>query len=211
MATTIQRVESVGPDARARRILFEDQSPSRITSAAAVKLLGLTVGSVVDHQELLGELDKCEPQLARERALQLIGYRERSCHELTQRLRDNGYPARTVAGVVSRFCEVELVDDGRFASAWVRSRASAGYGRRRILHELAEKGIDEDTARAAVEEELSGEELPRARATLRGRTPRDAKDRERLIRRLVARGFDVRVALDAVGQIPEVTESGQTL
>jgi regulatory protein len=210
MATTIQRIESVGPDARARRICFEDHSASRVTSAAALKLLGLTVGSVVDRQELLDELGRCEPRLARERALQLIGYRERSCHELSQRLRDNGYPIPTVAEVVSRFCEVELVDDHRFASAWARSRANAGYGRRRILRELAEKGIDDDTALEAVEDELSGDELTRAQEALRGRVPRGGKDRERLIRRLVARGFEVRVALDAVGPSPEPAESDLT-
>ena len=91
---------------------------------------------------------------------------------------------------------MELVDDRRFASAWARSRAAAGYGRRRILRELAEKGIDDDTALAAVEEELSGDEAARAREALRGRVPRDHKDRERLIRRLVSRGFEVRVALE---------------
>ena len=195
---------------RARRICFEDQSASRVTSAAALKLLGLSVGSVVDRQELLDELGKCEPRLARERALQLIGYRERSCHELSQRLRDNGYPDSTVGEVVSRFCEVELVDDRRFAFAWARSRANAGYGRRRILRELAEKGIGDDTAQAAVDEELSGDELSRAREALRHRVPRDAKDRERLVRRLVARGFEVRVALDAVGPTPEPAEQDLT-
>ena len=78
-----------------------DQSASRVTSAAALKQLGLTVGSVVDRRRLMDELDEHEPQLARERALQLLSYRERSCHELSQRLLDNGYPAPTVAGVVS--------------------------------------------------------------------------------------------------------------
>ena len=129
---------------------------------------------------------------------------------VTDDLRDNGYPDATVGEVVSRFCEVELVDDRRFAFAWVRSRANAGYGRRRILRELAEKGIDDDTAQAAVDEELSGDELSRAREALRHRVPRDAKDRERLVRRLVARGFEVRVALDAVGPTPEPAEQDLT-
>jgi regulatory protein len=198
MGTTIQRIESAGPDARARRLVFEDASESRVTSAAALKLLALEPGSAVDLPELHAELAELEPRLARERALQLLGYRERSCAELRQRLLDNGYPAGVVDGVVGRFCEVELVDDARFASAWVRSRVSAGYGRRRVARELAEKGVDDDIIQSALDEEMGGDEVSRARDSLRGRTARDAKERERLIRRLVSRGFELRVALEVV-------------
>lgn len=202
MSTSIQRIESVGPDSRARRLCFEDSSPSRTTSAAAQKLLGLDVGTVVDVDELLASLGEHEPRLARERALQLLGYRERSRFELRQRLLDNGYPTEVVEPILDRFCEVELVDDRRFASAWVRSRVSAGYGRRRIARELADKGVADETAEFALAEEILEDELSRAVESLRGRRPRDGKDRERLVRRLVSRGFELRVALDAVGSVP---------
>lgn len=198
MSTTIQRIENVGPNMRARLLFFDDFSPSRRTSAAVLKLLGLETGMEVELPELERELSVHEPRLARERALQLLGYRERSKAELLQRLADNGYPMPVAAAVVARFGEVELVDDRRFASAWVRSRASAGYGRRRIQRELAEKGVDASVALTAIEEELGEDELGRARDSLRGRIPRDSKDRERLVRRLVARGFELRLALEAV-------------
>jgi regulatory protein len=207
VGTTIQRIESVGPNARARRICFDGDFAPRVTSASAVKLLGLEPGSTVKPQEILDALARHEPQLARDRALQLIGYRERSRSELTQRLLDNGFPRPVVDTVVARFCEVELVDDRRFASAWVRSRTSAGYGLRRIRRELAEKGVDDEITTAVLDEETDGDELSRARDSLRGRQPRDPKDRERLVRRLVARGFELRVALDAVGPMPELDEA----
>ena len=120
---------------------------------------------------------------------------------------DNGYPAKVVHTVVKRFQEVELVDDARFAHAWVRSRASAGYGRRRIERELAQKGVEAVVATEALEAELIDDELSRAREALRGRLPRDEKDRQKLVRRLVARGFELRVALDAV---PSSSDSAQT-
>lgn len=202
MSTTIQRIESAGPDARARRVFFDDDSESRVTSKAALKFLELEVGSNVDSAEFSSALAEHEPRLARERALQLLGYRERSRSELRQRLIDNGYPAPVVDSVVSRFCEVELVDDVRFASSWVRSRASAGYGRRRILRELADKGVDDQIALAAVDEQIGEDELSRAHSALKGREPRDPKDRERLVRRLVARGFELRTAVEAVGHPP---------
>jgi regulatory protein len=202
MGTTIQRIESVGPDARARRLVFEDASEPRVTASAALKLLALEAGSAVDPHDLEVELAELEPRLARERALQLLGYRERSRTELRQRLLDNGYPRGVVDGVVERFCEVELVDDARFASAWVRTRVSAGYGRRRVARELAEKGIEGSLIESALDEEMVGDELGRAKDSLRGRRARDPKERERLVRRLVSRGFELRVALEAVDDDP---------
>jgi len=207
MFTSIERIESVGPDARARRIFFADGSPARVTSAAAVRLLGLEVGREVEPDQVLGALATNEPQLARDRALQLLGYRERSSQELTQRLHRDGYPDGIVDEVVSRFCEVELVDDRRFASAWIRSRVSAGYGLRRIKRELREKGVADDVVEDAVVESELEDELLRARAALRGRAPRDSKEREKLVRRLVGRGFDLRVAVDAVGPVPPADSS----
>jgi regulatory protein len=200
MGTTIQRIENAGPDVRARRLIFDDASTPRVTSAAVLKLLSLDVGSAVDTEQLRVALAEHEPRLARERALQLLGYRERSRAELRQRLLDNGYPRDVVDPVVERFCEVELVDDRRFAAAWVRTRDSAGYGRRRIARELTDKGVEQDIISAALDDELHSDELSRATAALRGRAPSDARDRERLVRRLVSRGFEFRVALDAVGR-----------
>ena len=207
MGTTIQRIENAGPDVRARRLVFDDASTPCVTSAAVLKLLSLDVGSAVDTDQLRAALAEHEPRLARERALQLLGYRERSRAELRQRLLDNGYSRDVVDPVVERFCEVELVDDRRFASAWVRTRASAGYGRHRIARELAEKGVDDDIISAALDDELRSDELSRATAALRGRRPRDAKDRERLVRRLVSRGFEFRIAHDAVGRASTDDES----
>jgi len=111
---------------------------------------------------------------------------------------ESGYSSSVADAVVVRFCEAGIVDDRRFAESWVRSRASSGHGRSRIRRELAEKGVDEVIAQEAIGQELVDDELSRAREALRGRVPVDAKDRERLLRRLVSRGFEFRVALEAL-------------
>jgi len=200
MCTTIERIECVGPDGRARRIFFDDGS-ARTTSAAAMKAIRLGVGDAVAYSAVDASLAEIEPELIRARALQLLGYRERSVHELSERLLANGYPAEAVSSVVERYAQVGLVDDHRFALAWVGARSRAGYGRRRIMRELAEKGVSEEHILAALSEALEHDEVARATAALRGRGARDAKDRERLIRRLVARGFEYRVAIQSVDAV----------
>lgn len=199
MPQRIIRIENAGPAFRARRIFFEDDQLPRTTASAVVKKLGIVVGDEVDRPILEATLRAEELPLAKERALQLIGYRERSVAELESKLRDSGFPIDIAAAVVERFREVELVDDARFASAWVRSRKAAGYGSRRISRELADKGVAAEIVEAVLAPtEGDADEVSLAVRSLRGRTPRDRADSQRLIRRLLGRGFDLSAARSAV-------------
>jgi len=203
MCPQIVRIEDAGPDRKARRLVFDDGSEPRLTSAAVVKSLGIVEGLSVSESTLEASLAEVELPLAKERALMLLGYRDRSRAELARKLRDAGYPAPVAAQVVKRFVEIELVDDERFAAAWVRTRAAARYGARRIDQELAQKGIAPEVASAALESvAASDEQLVRARAALRGRVAADRKERDKLVRRLVAKGFSVQTAIQALDSMP---------
>lgn len=199
MSARIVRIEAAGPDRRARRLVFDDDLEPRITSAAAAKALGLEAGAETDRATTEQALAEVELPLAKDRAISLLGYRERSAAEVARKLRENGYPEAVVSGVVDRFTDLELIDDARFALAWARTRTAAGYGRRRISRELAEKGIDPDVAAAALDEASDpSDELNRAIAALRGKVAADRSGRDRLVRRLVSRGFELGIAIKAV-------------
>ena len=201
MTPRIVRIEDAGPDRKARRLVFDDDTPSRITSAAAVKELCLTADAAVDADALEDALAEVEPGLAKERALRLLGYRERSEVELAAKLGDSGYGEAIVAPIVARFRELGLVDDERFAGTFVRSRVAAGLGTRRIQRELAEKGVSTHVASAALDQDCPVEaQLSRARESLRGRTATDRKTRDRLVRWLVSRGYDLSTAIEAVAE-----------
>ena len=193
------RIEIAGPGAKARRLVFDDGGAPRETSAAAVKRLGIEEGTEVAREAVVAALSETEYGLAKERALRLLGYREHSAEELLRKLRDTGYPEAVAQAVVARFTEIELVDDARFAAAWNRSRAAAGYGPRRIRRELEMRGVSPETIRNALSDgEDSEDELARALSALGGRTAADRQGRDRLVRRLVSRGFALSVALRAV-------------
>jgi regulatory protein len=200
MSTTIVRIEHAGPQMRARRLVFQDGSPSRTTSATAIRELGVEEGSDVSPEQLDMALEAIEPALARDRALLLLGYREHSRAELERKLRDSGYSRELSSRIVKRFVEVELVDDARFAAAWVRSRRLSRYGARRIRQELQRKGIAPEVIDGALDEEAPDEtdELLRARAALGSRAASDRAGRDRLVRRLVGRGFSLGVSIAAV-------------
>lgn len=178
---------------------MSDGGDEVITSASVVKQLGLTVDEPVTREDLLARIHSVEPSLAKDRAVRLLAQRERSAAELTRALTDSGYSSGVARSIVSRFIEVELVNDERFAGMYVRTRLHAGIGMRRIRQELLHKGIDAEIAGQAIASELQAhDELDRARQALRGRTASNAKERDRLIRRLVTRGFDLNTAIKAV-------------
>ncbi len=139
-------------------------APWRTTSAAAIKLLGLAEGDIVDPVRLAGQLDACEQQAVRERALALLGYRERSEKELRHKLAQDGYADDAIDDVVEAFVRTGLVDDQRLADALARSAAGTkALGRRRAARVLAERGIGGDAAAVVLDRYLpEGHELPRA-------------------------------------------------
>lgn len=202
MTAHIVRIETAGRDRRARRLVFDDGAPARLTSAAAVKALAIEEGAPADPEAIDVALAKVEAPLARDRAYRLLAHRDRSSFELTARLTDSGYPHETATTVVERLVELGLVDDERFAAAWVRSGVSRGLGLTRIRAELREKGISDVSIGDALEEYgAPSAQLDAAVSALRGRFPRDQKDRNRLVRRLVSRGFSFEVAAKAVGSV----------
>ena len=210
MCATIVRIEAAGPERRARRLVFDDGHEPRDVSSAVARQLSLQEGLEVDLVALEESIGSIETSLAKARALQLLGYRERSRSELFSKLCATGYPAPVADLVVARFVEVELVDDFRFAAAFARSRAAAGYGNRRIARELAAKGIsDELVAEALGSLEPPDTELSRAQAALQGRMPADTVEARKLVRRLVSRGFDLSVAIQAVDATGDLRDSDE--
>lgn len=208
MCALIVRIESVGPDLRARRIFFDGDPDYRTTASTVVKRLAIAEGMEVDREALEADLAAEELPLAKERALKLLGYRERSAFEVHRKLRDSGFPESVSKAVVQRFSDIELIDDERFASAWTRSRRAGGYGEQRISRELAEKGVDSSVIVAALETDDGADETGRALAALRGKVPRDRADSQRLIKRLLGRGFSLSVARDAVSRSTSSTDMG---
>ena len=84
-------------------------------------------------------------------ALRFLSYRARSESEVRRRLAEK-HPGHVADSVVERLKELGLLDDASFAREWTRSRVShRPRSAAAIRRELVGKGIDRDTAQAAVE------------------------------------------------------------
>ncbi|MDR1230026.1 MAG: recombination regulator RecX [Spirochaetaceae bacterium] len=95
---------------------------------------------------------------ARNAALRLVSRAEQCTFLLTQKLLKKGFAPETVKTVVFELTEANIVNDGRFSQMWLRSRiisrADTPY---RIIAALRAKGIDRNTAVAAVKSCLDHE------------------------------------------------------
>jgi len=140
---------------------------------------------------------------AMERAARLLAATSRSEAELRSRLRDAGYSAGVVERVVSRLIELRLIDDLAFARNWIERRARAkGLSALALRLELEAKGIDAETAQAAITESSLDEDAAALEwaARLAGKVAHRplAQQAGRLREMLLRRGFSAEAADGAV-------------
>lgn len=181
------------------RLIVLDGEPWRTTSADVVARLELEPGGEVDPGDLGARIARAEAPSARERAIRLLTYRERSAAGLRDRLMEDGYSEEAASAVVADLERIGLVDDERFAHALARTLTHArGLGRGRITRELARAGLSDDIASAALEQALPPDaEFDAARRLARIAAAKPDATRDRVANRLLRRGYRPDVALAA--------------
>ncbi len=154
--------------------------------------------------ELLYLLDDASMSAARLRIERLINRREYSSEDIRTKLRQDGFTQKTVNSCVERACEVGLISDERYASAYIRSKILCGWGIRRIERELAHKGIEIDSIDGWPEEYFdSQDELSRAMDVVRSRRVEGRHAYECLVRHLCGKGYPTGIAMQAVRKVLE--------
>lgn len=128
----------------------------------------------------------------RRAALDLLARREHSARELRDKLLQKFGSGAPIEPELSRLQDEGLLDDARFAEAFVRMHRNRGHGPQRILHELSQKGVDAVIAEACVEPR-SAEWITQLRA-IRARRfgddpPASTAEWQRQARHLQSRGF----------------------
>ncbi len=179
-----------------KRVLDFDNGDERITSRDVIRLLALESGEYLDPGIVFDQVSEAETAAALERALRLLNYRERSVFEMRAKLLEDGYPDEIAQALVERFCELQLLDDERFAGCLVRTKRLAGWGRVRVARALADAGVSEQTALEALAQGADLE-YERALAIALRRPPTDHASHEKVLAKLVRKGFPFDVALRA--------------
>lgn len=148
---------------------------------------------------------------ARESALRLLDVRARSRGELEGALRERGFAAEAIDQALERLARVGLVDDARFARAFVRERfESRGIAPRLLLRQLRARGVSDADAALALAQVSSDAEEARARELVERRAAAMDGSRESRLRRLLAflarRGYEPALCRRVVFQVVDATK-----
>jgi regulatory protein len=134
-------------------------------------------------------------------AIRMLARREYARAELRERLTHRGADAAEVTRVLDELEQLGYLSDARFAQMLVTQKAGR-YGKRAIAHALTQRRVASPAAQTALDALKNVDELADASALWGrrfGSLPRDKRERARQIRFLIARGYNLAIALKVVG------------
>ncbi len=105
----------------------------------------LQVGQKISDEKITDLQAEDEIETAYQRALKLFNYRDRSEHEVRQKLVDHNIDEDTITAVIQRLHKSEIINDSRFAAQWVANRTEfRPRSQRALRYELKHKGVSEE-------------------------------------------------------------------
>jgi regulatory protein len=132
--------------------------------------------------------------------MDLLARREHSHLELERKLEARGFAGELVAEVLESLEQDGLLSDARFAQSFIAARYAKGQGPIRIRRDLAERGVEPQSAWFDSEDfDWAGLARETRRRRFGSAAPADLKDKARQMRFLEYRGFShdqIRQALD---------------
>ncbi|GBD22816.1 Regulatory protein RecX [bacterium HR29] len=215
-------VVAVRPGGHRQQLIVLSDGRELLVHEEALASVGPVHEGDAISEDRIAELERANWRVvAHEAALRLLSHRARSERELRTRLELRGIPADIVAAEVERLRETGLLDDEKFAAAWVEERRRTSPRSRRMLrYELLGRGIDPDAVERATRDV---DDLPTALELARQRGSRlEGAGEEAFIVNVGAflrrRGFDWETARHAARlawmeltseEPPEETRNGQ--
>ncbi len=124
--------------------------------------LPLSEGDVLDEQQYLDRLAALQLNACYEDALSLLDFSARASGEMRRKLLLKGYLEPVVDAAIQRLSENRLIDDARYAERVVES-ACGKVGLFALKRKLRAKGIDEETAEAALDAVDEADQLDAAK------------------------------------------------
>jgi regulatory protein len=139
-------------------------------------------------EDIAADPDADPESVARAICLRLLTARARSRAELAAALQTRGVADEVAHQVLDRFTAVGLIDDRAFSAGFVQmQRAGRGLAAREIARQLRTKGVDDETAAAAVADlDAEAERDTAARLVARRLRSMSGLDETVKIRRLVS-------------------------
>ena len=132
------------------------------------------------------------------KSLDILSRREHSVSELKNKLLRFNPDSDDLKDVIERLMTSNFLDDKRFASAFIRSKAESGYGPNYISQYLTKKGIPSDKY-DMYSPDIDWEDRCLAQFNKKRRNKEiNFKEKEKILRFLAYRGFSYEIIKNAL-------------
>lgn len=184
---------------KSRYSIYVDDKYAFSLSADALLGQQLHNGQEIDEQQLKAYKKLSADDKAYGLALAYVARRMRSRWEITDYFRRKGYEAALGEQILTKLERLGLVDDQKFAEAWVRNRRLLKpVSKRRLVQELKQKRLAEDIIDQALQEDETDERTVLRELIARKRRQTKYQDNLKLMQYLARQGFgydDIKSAL----------------
>lgn len=169
----------------------------------------------LSQQEIDELIQKDTSEVAFQKAIRLLDYRPRTGQEIREKLQQKGFEPGQIEQVVERLTSSHLIQDDKFAAAWVESRNQFRPSSQRVMrYELRRKGIDEETIEGALQGSVEDLELAQraAQKMVRRLTNLEWQEfRKKLSAFLARRGFSYETVAQVVKTAWDELQSDATI
>jgi len=137
----------------------------------------------------------------------LLKVRIRTEKELKSRLAQKKFSSKIISSILRDFKQIGLIDDQDFTKNWIQSRIAKGFGERRIILELKQKGVSDSIIKNQIQKTqktYSPETIIRQLIEKRLKRYRNLEPiviKRRLYGFFVRRGFDANTVLKEIKNI----------
>jgi len=150
--------------------------------------------------------NKEELNKAKEYALKLLEYRERSEEEVRSRMGKKKYNEKLIDRTIEFLKDQNLLNDRRFARMWTESCLRRSYGRWKVQADLNEKGVNKEIIEETLKELYSKVNETQIAINLIQKKWSFLKKENNILLRQVSnflerRGFSFEVITEVIGKI----------
>jgi regulatory protein len=185
---------------KGRYSIYVDEKYAFSLSADALLDSKLHQRQEIDEQQLKSFKKLSADDKAYGLSLMYAARRLRSRYEFTDYLRRKGYDAELSGQIMEKLGKLGLIDDEKFARAWINDRRLLKpVSRRRLAQELRQKRIESDTIDRVLAEDTADELDVLRELVARRRRQTKYQDDMKLMQYLARQGFgydDIKTALN---------------
>ncbi len=199
------KVTEIEAVSKSRAKVYIDEKFAFVLYKGELRSFQIREGEEVSEEDYRNILEEVLPKRAKRRAMNLLKSREYTVRQLHDKLRDGGYPEKSIEQALDYVAGFHYTDDLRYAAAFIRNH-EGNRSRRRIEQDLLGRGIDRavlEQAWAAWEEEGGSQDedaMIRELLEKKGfdQDTADQKERQRMYGFLMRRGFSAELVRRAV-------------